>query len=164
MFSVNFLKQTILIVLLFLVIEINGQPVLSLTPVITTGLSSPMQLVHAGDGSNRIFIVQKEGSILVYNKTFGLIGTFLTVTNITTSGEGGLLSLAFHPNFSSNGLFYVYYTNSNNDLQLARYAVYFILTVQITMAENFILEKTVIYIYQPVMEEAQEIFQIMHKT
>ncbi len=123
MSSANFFKQLILIVLLFIVVEIKGQPVLSLSPVITTGLNLPIQLVHAGDGSNRIFIVQKEGSILVYNKAFVLLGTFLTVTNIITSGERGLLSLAFHPNYASNGLFYVYYTNSNGDLQLARYTV-----------------------------------------
>ena len=100
-----------------------AQPVLSLTPVIPTGLTAPMQLVNAGDGSKRIFIVQKDGSILVYNKDYGLIGTFLTVTDIETSGEAGLLSLAFHPGYASNGLFYVYYTNSIGNLQLARYSV-----------------------------------------
>ncbi len=115
---------TITSVTLLLFINVTvAQPVLSLTPVITTGLSSPMQLVNAGDGSGRIFIVQKGGTILVYNKTYGLIGTFLSVTGIQTSGERGLLSLAFHPNYALNGLFYVYYTNNNGDLQLARYAV-----------------------------------------
>ena len=115
---------TITSVTLLLFINVTvAQPVLSLTPVITTGLSSPMQLVNAGDGSGRIFIVQKDGTILVYNKAYGLIGTFLSVTGIQTSGERGLLSLAFHPNYALNGLFYVYYTNNNGDLQLARYAV-----------------------------------------
>ncbi len=115
---------TITSVTLLLFINVTvAQPVLSLTPVITTGLSSPMQLVNAGDGSGRMFIVQKDGTILVYNKAYGLIGTFLSVTGIQTSGERGLLSLAFHPNYASNGLFYVYYTNNNGDLQLARYAV-----------------------------------------
>ena len=109
---------------LFLFINVTlAQPVLSLTPVITTGLNSPMQLVHAGDGSGRIFIVQKGGTIMVYNKAYGFIGTFLTATGIQTGGEGGLLSMAFHPNYASNGFFYVYYTNSNSDLQLARYMV-----------------------------------------
>ena len=108
---------------LFFTNEIYCQPTLSYTAVITTGLSSPMQLVHAGDGSKRIFIVQKEGSILVYNKSYALLSTFLTVASITSSGERGLLSMAFHPAYSSNGFFYVYYTNSNGDLELARYKV-----------------------------------------
>ncbi len=123
MLTVKTFIQPFLVILLFLAVKIKAQPVLTLSPVITTGLSLPIQLVHAGDGSKRIFIVQKAGSILVYNKAFGLIGTFLTVPNITTMGERGLLSLAFHPNYASNGLFYIYYTNSNGDLQVARYSV-----------------------------------------
>lgn len=98
------------------------QPVLSLTPVITN-LSAPMQLVNAGDGTNRIFIIQKDGAILLYNKAYVLLGNFLTLTGITSTGERGLLSMAFHPDYANNGFFYVYYTNSNGDLELARYKV-----------------------------------------
>lgn len=93
------------VILLLGIGNVSAQPVLSLTPVITTGLSSPMQLVHAADGSNRIFIVQKAGSILVFNKNYGLIGTFLTVTGIASAGERGLLSMALHPAYASNGFF-----------------------------------------------------------
>ena len=108
---------------LFIVNNAAAQPTLAYTPVISTGLSSPMQLVHAGDGSNRIFIVQKGGSILVYDKAYTLLGTFLTITGIQSAGERGLLSMAFHPQYASNGIFYVYYTNGNGDLELARYKV-----------------------------------------
>lgn len=100
-----------------------AQPVVSFTPVISSGLSSPMQLVHAGDGTKRIFIVQKGGSILVYKNDYTLTGTFLTVSGVSTSGEQGLLSMAFHPDYASNGFFYVYYCNTNGDLELARYKV-----------------------------------------
>jgi len=103
--------------------NVTAQPVLSLTPVISTGLSSPIQLVNAGDGTNRIFIVQKGGTVLVYDKSYSFIGTFLTVSGIATDGERGLLSLAFHPGYASNGFFYVYYVNSAGDLELARYHV-----------------------------------------
>ncbi|MBL0356754.1 MAG: PQQ-dependent sugar dehydrogenase [Chitinophagaceae bacterium] len=99
-----------------------AQPVLSLSPVIT-GLSQPMQVVHAGDNSGRIFIVQKGGIIRVFDKAYASLGTFLTVTGITSSGERGLLSLAFHPDYINNGLFYVYYTNGTGSLELARYKV-----------------------------------------
>ncbi len=72
-----------------------SQPVLSLTPVIT-GLSAPMQVVNAGDGTNRIFIVQRGGTILGYDQSMNLLGTFLDIsTDVSTDGERGLLSMAF---------------------------------------------------------------------
>jgi glucose/arabinose dehydrogenase len=97
-----------------------AQPTLSLSRVIKN-LSAPIQLTNAGDGTGRIFIVQKGGKIQVYSKNYDSIGIFLTVTGITSNNERGLLSMAFHPDYKNNGLFYVYYTNSNGDLELARY-------------------------------------------
>jgi len=119
------MKRTVRSVGLFLVLLVNNvaaQPVLSLTPVITS-LAAPMQMLHAGDNTNRIFVVQKFGSIRIFNDSYASLGTFLTVTGITNSGERGLLSMAFHPNYANNGLFYVFYTNANGDLELARYQV-----------------------------------------
>lgn len=101
----------------------KAQPVLSLTPVITSALDQPIQFVNAGDGSNRVFIVQKGGGIRVYDASFNFLSTFLTVTGITSNGERGLLSMAFHPDYASNGFFFVYYTNANGDLEIARYHV-----------------------------------------
>lgn len=103
--------------------NLTAQPIISLTPAVTTGLSSPIQVVNAGDGSNRVFVVQKGGSIRVYNQSWAFLGTFLTITGINTDGEQGLLSMAFHPSYSSNGFFYIYFTNGNGDLELARYKV-----------------------------------------
>lgn len=98
-------------------------PQISLTSVITSGLNAPMQFVHAGDGSKRIFIVQKAGTIRVYDSTFNFLSVFGTVSNVSTNGERGLLSMAFHPNYSTNGFVYVYYTNTAGSLELARYRV-----------------------------------------
>ncbi|SEW38867.1 Glucose/arabinose dehydrogenase, beta-propeller fold [Chitinophaga sp. YR573] len=98
-------------------------PQISLTSVISSGLSAPMQFVHAGDGSKRVFIVQKAGTIRVYDSTFNFLSVFGTVSNVSTSGERGLLSMAFHPNYSTNGFVYVYYTNTAGNLELARYHV-----------------------------------------
>ena len=122
----NQMKKLPLFVLLF--ISIAGSRVQAQAPFISydtviRGLAAPMQIVNAGDGSNRIFIVQKPGTVRVFNKDYTVIGTFLTMTGITTSGERGLLSMAFHPDYKNNGLFYVYYTNTNGDLELARYKV-----------------------------------------
>lgn len=103
--------------------SLTAQPVLSLSPVIETGLSSPIQFVHAGDGSNRVFIVQQGGDIRVYDESFNFLSTFLTVSNVSFSGERGLLSMAFHPDYATNGFFFVYYVNGSGSLELARYHV-----------------------------------------
>lgn len=99
-----------------------SQPVLRYKSVVTS-LKNPVDIVSAGDGSNRLFIVQKEGLIKVYDKSFTYVGDFLTVAGITTQGERGLLSMAFHPAYKTNGLFFVYYTNSQGNIEIAEYKV-----------------------------------------
>jgi len=108
---------------LLMVSAAQAQPIVSLTPVINSGLNQPVQLVNAADGSNRLFLVGKTGDIRVYDANFSFLGTFLTITGIRTSGEEGLLSLAFHPQYETNGFFYVYYTNAAGNLEIARYTV-----------------------------------------
>lgn len=110
------------ILFFLLIFSAISQPVISYSPVIS-GLSQPVDIVNAGDGSNRIFIVEQGGAIKVYNSSYTLLGTFLTVTGILTGGEQGLLSLAFHPNYEINGFFWVYYTNSAGDLEVSRFKV-----------------------------------------
>ncbi len=115
-------KLSFILLYLSLGYNIISQPTISLTPVIT-GLSQPMQFINAGDGSNRIFIPQKSGDIKVYDKNFNLLSTFLSITGITTGGEQGLLSMCFHPQYKTNGLFFVYYTNASGSLEIARYTI-----------------------------------------
>jgi glucose/arabinose dehydrogenase len=124
--TINYFISLNFIILLLVVsspVTVHSQPLVTLTPVITTGLTEPIQIVNAGDGSNRLFVVQKGGSILAYDASYNLLSTFLTIPGITTAGERGLLSMAFHPSYASNGFFYVYYTNANGDPELARYKV-----------------------------------------
>lgn len=108
--------------------SVSQEPVLSLTPLVN-GLDQPMQLVNAGDGTNRIFVVHRSGAITVFDQSFTLIGTFLTVTDVNTLTEDGLLSMAFHPDYgdalnSFFGYFFVYYTSSiTGNLEIARYQV-----------------------------------------
>ncbi|MEO6216297.1 MAG: PQQ-dependent sugar dehydrogenase [Sphingomonas sp.] len=102
---------------------ITAQPPISMTPVIDTGLSAPISFVNAGDGSNRVFIVQQGGNIRAYDADFKFLSVFLTVSDVNYSGERGLLSLAFHPDYATNGFFYVYYVNTQGNLELARYHV-----------------------------------------
>ncbi|MCB1634162.1 MAG: PQQ-dependent sugar dehydrogenase [Xanthomonadales bacterium] len=96
-------------------------PDLSLDPFLS-GLSQPVALRHAGDGSNRIFIVQKGGAIRVAqldgsgNPT--LLPTPFLSLSVTTSSESGLLGMAFHPLFMSNGQFFVFFTAPSSEPRL----------------------------------------------
>lgn len=99
-----------------------SQPVLNYRQVITS-LSAPLDVVSAPDNSNRLFIVQKVGSVKVFDKNYNFLGDFVTVPRIPINAERGLLSMAFHPNYKSNGLFFVYYTNTQGDIEISRYKV-----------------------------------------
>lgn len=99
-----------------------AQPTVTVNQVLS-GLSQPMQVVHAGDGSNRIFIPQKGGDIKVFDRNFSPLGTFLNVSPISSGGEQGLLSMCFHPQYKTNGLFFVYYTTPSGSLEISRYKV-----------------------------------------
>ncbi|MBI5611850.1 MAG: PQQ-dependent sugar dehydrogenase [Gammaproteobacteria bacterium] len=78
---------------------------------LASGLVSPVQVTHAGDGSGRLFIVEQRGTLRVYQNGQLAGGFFLDIrTRVTAGGETGLLGLAFHPQFKTNGRFYVNYT------------------------------------------------------
>jgi hypothetical protein len=87
-------------------------------------------LTHSNDGTNRIFVLQKNGLIRVFpnDSTVTSAPTFLDISSrIITGGGGderGLLGLAFHPNYSNNGYFYVDYTRAGDGRTvIARYSV-----------------------------------------
>jgi glucose/arabinose dehydrogenase len=78
--------------------------------------SSALYLTHAGDGSNRIFVVERSGRIQVFDNSPSVFtkDTLLDITDrVSASGEMGLLGLAFHPDYETNGYFYVNYTANN---------------------------------------------------
>jgi glucose/arabinose dehydrogenase len=99
-----------------------SQPTISYKKVIT-GLSGPLDIVSSPDGSGRLFIVEKVGSVKVYDRAYNLLGNFVTVSGLTINGERGLLSMAFHPDYKNNGYFFVYYTNTFGDIEISRYKV-----------------------------------------
>jgi glucose/arabinose dehydrogenase len=89
-----------------------------------TGFSSPVGIEHPANDT-RLFIVQQGGLIRILNAN-GTINTtpFLSLSSIiSTGGERGLLGLAFHPNYATNGLFFVNYTNTAGNTVIAKYAV-----------------------------------------
>ncbi|MEO8233352.1 MAG: PQQ-dependent sugar dehydrogenase [Ignavibacteriota bacterium] len=78
--------------------------------------SSALNLQNAGDGSNRLFAVERDGRIKVFQNQTNVNTTklFLDITDrVTSGGETGLLGLAFHPDYETNGYFYVNYTAPN---------------------------------------------------
>ncbi|XP_039606134.1 hedgehog-interacting protein [Polypterus senegalus] len=85
---------------------------------ILRGLRQPVGIVNCGDGSQRLFILEKEGLVKILTPRMELIKEpFLDIHKIVQSGlkggdERGLLSLAFHPNYKKNGKLYVSYTTN----------------------------------------------------
>ena len=92
--------------------------------------TDPVGIYQTDDGSNRLYVVEQPGKIMVFNNEFSVTETeiFLDITSIVDQDGGyteeGLLGLAFHPNFSENGYFYVNYTDySPKRNVIARYSV-----------------------------------------
>jgi glucose/arabinose dehydrogenase len=108
------------------VIPVVFPPSISLKPFV----SVPNQityLTHAGDGSGRIFLVEKQGRVRIIEGGRVLEAPFLDISDLVESGgsEQGLLSIAFDPDFENNGEFYVNYTSrtGDGDTTIARYRV-----------------------------------------
>ena len=79
------------------------------------GLSSPVLLTSARDGSDRRFIVEQGGVIKVLQPGSTVPTVFLNITTkVLSGGEQGLLGLAFHPQYLTNRRFFVYYTRQTD--------------------------------------------------
>ena len=90
---------------------------------VAAGLESPV-FVGAPGGDSRLFIVEQGGRIRVVRNGELLERPFLDITDRTRAGgERGLLSVAFHPDYASNGFLYVNYTDTNGDTNVERYTV-----------------------------------------
>lgn len=89
---------------------------------IATGLAMPVALTHAND--SRLFVTLQQGQIVIWDGTRILPTPFLDIRSIVRCcGERGLLSVAFHPRYDENGLFFVYYTDAGGNIAIARYRV-----------------------------------------
>ena len=79
---------------------------------VASGLTQPVFVTSPPGDFNRIFIVQQNGQIRILHLDTGTLNAtpFLTVSNIVSGGEQGLLGLAFDPNYATNGKFYLNYT------------------------------------------------------
>jgi glucose/arabinose dehydrogenase len=88
------------------------------------GLNRPVHIVHAGDGSGRLFVVEQIGRIRIVVDGALLATPFLDIQQrVSCCGERGLLSVAFPPDYASQGRFYVNYTDVTGDTVVARYGL-----------------------------------------
>src|SRR3989449_2849619 len=92
---------------------------------VTAGLSSPIDL-QAPPGDSRLFIAERPGRIRVVQGGVLQTTPFLDISNrVTVQGEAGLLSFAFHPQYSTNGFVYVHFIenipNTTGDIVVERY-------------------------------------------
>lgn len=111
------------IIIQFSVSNICAQPTIELE-LFTSGISSPVVITHAGD--SRLFIVSKHGKIHISDSVGTLSPTpFLDIDPQVNSvaSERGLLGLTFHPDYTTNGFFYVNYTNSSGNTVISRFSV-----------------------------------------
>jgi glucose/arabinose dehydrogenase len=89
-----------------------------------TGLESPVFITHAGDGTGTLYVIEQVGRVRVVGADGALDPTpFIDISDrIRAGGEQGLLGLAFHPDFESNGRFFVDYTDRNGDHMISEFA------------------------------------------
>jgi glucose/arabinose dehydrogenase len=90
---------------------------------VARGLSDPLFLTSPA-GDPRLFIVEQPGRIRIVQDGQLLAQPFLDIRNrLSSGGERGLLGLAFHPDYASNGFFYVNYTDRGGDTRIERFSV-----------------------------------------
>lgn len=88
------------------------------------GFSSPVFVTNAEDGSGRLFVVEKRGVIRIVSAGAVLSSPFIDISDrVATSGERGLLSIAFPPGAGVKTRFYAYYVNLSGDIVIARFQV-----------------------------------------
>ena len=96
--------------------------------LVASGFTRPLFVTHAADGSDRIFLVEQVGKIWILKDGILLEQPFLDIEDLISPGaitqsfsEQGLLGLAFHPDFPTNGVFFIYYTDRQGSTVVARY-------------------------------------------
>ena len=106
--------------------ELPGNPEVQLVKV-AEGLIDPINVTNAGDGSGRVFVVERTGTIRIIQDGEVAEEPFLDISNLVKTDflEQGLLGLAFHPDYENNGRFFVYYSGylENGAMTLEEYAV-----------------------------------------
>ncbi len=117
------MKHLLVLLLCAALTTTHAQIVLSLEEV-ASGFTKPLEIVHAGD--ERLFVVEQPGRIRILWPD-GTVAPqpFLDITDrvLDNANERGLLGLAFHPQYATNGWFFVNYTGSGGKTVVSRFSV-----------------------------------------
>lgn len=118
------MKNLFLCLLLIGTLHLQAQvlPLLDFVEI-ASGLSSPVDITHAGD--NRLFIVEQTGRIKIVDTSGQVLSApFLDIRQRVrdSRNEQGLLGLAFHPDYMTNGYFFVNYIDNDGDTQVSRFS------------------------------------------
>lgn len=118
------MKKLFQLIFICLSASLTGQLPTSVHLVqIADDLEQTTEITHAGD--ERLFVCSKDGYIKIIDENLNVLSEpFLDINDIIVHDhEQGLLSLAFHPEYKSNGWFYVFYTNLDERTQISRFSV-----------------------------------------
>jgi glucose/arabinose dehydrogenase len=89
---------------------------------VASGLVNPVAIAATNDGTSRLFIVEQDGRIRVRTRSGLVTRPYLDIrSRVRAGGERGLLGLAFHPRFASNGNFFVAYNDADGDVRISRF-------------------------------------------
>ena len=101
----------------------NGPPAGVVAETVAAGLSAPVHLASPPE-DDRLFVVEQGGRIRVIHDGQLLDTPFLDIRDrVSAGGERGLLSVAFHPDYTANGRFFVDYTDTSGTTRIEEYTV-----------------------------------------
>jgi glucose/arabinose dehydrogenase len=106
-------------------VSANDAPFVLTLEHVAGGFNAPMYVTHAGDGTNRLFVVERAGTIQVLVDESPRSEPFLDIRSIVKAqgGHQGLFSVAFHPEYVNTGWVYVSYTDEYDANVIARFTV-----------------------------------------
>lgn len=106
-------------------VEFQPDSVTLALETVTEDLDSPLFVTHAGDGSGRLFVLEKAGQIRIVADGALVETPFLDITDRVRSSanEQGVLGLAFAPNYTESGFFFVNYTDDDGNTVVSRFQV-----------------------------------------
>jgi glucose/arabinose dehydrogenase len=136
-YTYRFLVATLVLLSLHSFVYAASLPTGFTESLLANGMSNPTAMAFAPDG--RLFVCEQTGQLRVIKNGTLLTTPFLTV-NVNSSGERGLLGIAFDPGFATNKFIYVYYTTASSPIhnRVSRFTANG--DVAVTASENIILE------------------------
>jgi len=141
------MKKQFFFVFLTFLLSLQGKAQVVKIETLAQGLLYPVCIQNSGlQGDDRLFVLEKRGRIKIVNRLTGVVNAvpFLDIYSkvfpvTSQSDERGLLGLAFHPNYASNGYFYVNYINPSGRTIISRFQVSAFADTALSTSEQILL-------------------------